>query len=83
MHKTMTSKVLKAPLEFFEKNSSGKVISRFSKDLTILDMLLPPITVLVTNGIFRAIAVFISVSIVNPILIGLVVIFVLLCVKIV
>ena len=54
MHNTMAEKVLRAD------------ITRFSKDMTIIDVPLPPISVLVTQGILRALTVVITVSIVNP-----------------
>ena len=69
MHKAMTKAVGQSSLEFFENNPVGVIITRFSKDLTILDMLLPVITSIVTQGIFRAISVVITVSSVNPIVI--------------
>lgn len=53
----------------------GRIITRFSKDLTVTDYMLPSIAIFVTQGIFRAISVAITVSIVNPyILIAIVVV---------
>ena len=66
MHNTMAEKVLRADITFFDSNPSGRITTRFSKDMTIIDVPLPPISVLVTQGILRALTVVITVSIVNP-----------------
>jgi len=66
MHNTMAEKVLRADIVFFDSNPIGRITTRFSKDQTVLDIMLPPITVLVTQGILRSITVILSVSFVNP-----------------
>jgi len=48
MHNTMAEKVLRANIIFFDSNPIGTITTRFSKDQTIIDMLLPVIVVLVT-----------------------------------
>mmetsp|Transcript_19142 Transcript_19142/g.32631 ORF Transcript_19142/g.32631 Transcript_19142/m.32631 type:complete len:690 (+) Transcript_19142:1244-3313(+) len=69
MHDSMAMHVIRSKILFFDSNPSGRVLTRFSKDMTILDVLLAPITVLVTNGALRTLSVVIVVSIVNPLLI--------------
>jgi ATP-binding cassette subfamily C (CFTR/MRP) protein 4 len=66
MHNTMAEKVLRSNIIFFDSNPIGRITTRFSRDLTVIDMMLPPITILVTQGILRAITVAITVSIVIP-----------------
>jgi hypothetical protein len=44
-------------------------MTRFSKDIVVLDLFCPAFTVTLTYGIFRTISVAISVSLVNPIVI--------------
>jgi ABC-type multidrug transport system fused ATPase/permease subunit len=66
MHNCMAEKVLRANIVFFDSNPIGNITTRFSKDQTFLDMALPPILVLVTQGALRSITVVITVSIVNP-----------------
>eukprot|EP00210_Caulerpa_lentillifera_P006263 g5982.t1 len=42
LHKRMAKRVMHAPLTFFHRNPSGRIINRFSKDIGIQDDLLPP-----------------------------------------
>lgn len=62
----MAKKVIRADIVFFDSNPSGRVTTRFSKDMTILDIMVPPVLLLVTQGMLRAISVAISVIIINP-----------------
>lgn len=41
LHELLLSHVLKAPLQFFEVTPVGRILSRFSKDMDILDTSLP------------------------------------------
>ena len=66
MHHAMTEKVLRANILFFDSNPIGRVTTRFSRDMTILDTAIAPLTVLVTQGLLRTFSVVVSVSIVNP-----------------
>lgn len=43
MHGVMTARVLRAPLDFFHANPTGRVLNRFSKDLGVADEQLPNI----------------------------------------
>lgn len=69
MHNVMTEKVLRAKMLFFESNPSGRIISRFSTDIGILDNFVPFLAVLMSQGILRALSVVITITIVNPYLI--------------
>ena len=44
LHNSMLTRVLRAPLSFFEKNSSGRVLTRFSADTETVDLELPEYT---------------------------------------
>ncbi|MGW1954892.1 ATP-binding cassette domain-containing protein [Streptomyces sp. NPDC001920] len=44
LHKGMLEKVLHAPVSFFDKNPSGRVLSRFSADTETVDLELPEYT---------------------------------------
>lgn len=70
MHEVMSNKVLRAKILFFDSNPIGRVTTRFSKDLTILDVMVPPYSMIVTQGVMRTISVVIAVSIVNPYLLA-------------
>lgn len=41
IHAKLLANVLKAPLHFFEVTPMGRILARFSKDVDILDTLLP------------------------------------------
>ncbi|XP_056639846.1 ATP-binding cassette sub-family C member 4-like isoform X1 [Diorhabda sublineata] len=41
LHKRMFGNVLEAPMRFFDTNPSGRILSRFSNDMGIIDELLP------------------------------------------
>lgn len=69
MHNQMAERVIRSPILFFDSNPSGQVITRFQRDQTIIDSVLPAIMLIVTQGALRTIMVIISVSTVNPFLI--------------
>lgn len=66
LHNKMAEKVLRANILFYDSNPIGRITTRFSKDMVIIDQMLPTITVFVTQAILRAISVVITVSIINP-----------------
>jgi len=41
MHNAVIEKVLRANILFFDKNPIGRIVTRFSKDLAVLDFMLP------------------------------------------
>ena len=41
MHKSMTMAVLRADIKFFDSNPIGRVITRFAKDVTVFDLIMP------------------------------------------
>ena len=41
LHDNMITAVLKSPVSFFDKNPSGRIMNRFSKDIGVMDDLLP------------------------------------------
>jgi ATP-binding cassette subfamily C (CFTR/MRP) protein 4 len=65
MHAKMAQSVIRAKIVFFDSNPIGRIVTRFSKDLVVLDIVLPGIAVMSTAGIFRALTVAISVAVVN------------------
>ena len=69
MHNKMAQKVLRSKIEFFDSNPIGRITSRFSKDMLMLDQIFLGITIFVTQGCLRAITVAITVSYTNPLLI--------------
>ena len=77
MYHKMCEKVLRANILFFDSNPIGRILTRFSKDMAVLDLIVPSFSIMMTYGIFRAIAVTISLVCVNywmliPIVISLI-----------
>ena len=66
MHNKMVEKICRAPILFFDSNPVGRVQTRFSKDTATLDLLIPPITVFASFGLFRTLTVFIIVCVIQP-----------------
>ena len=62
----MVTTVIRASILFFDSNPVGRVLTRFSKDMAILDSLLPTVCVFATFGIFRSLTVMLVVIILNP-----------------
>ena len=72
LHERILNKVARAKILFFDSNPVGRVLARFSKDIAVIDFLLPGITVFATFGIFRALTVMIVLMIIHPILLALI-----------
>ena len=66
LHKAMSEKIVRAKILFFDSTPIGRILTRFSKDMAVLDLILPSASVLMTYGIFRTIGVTITLCIVNP-----------------
>ena len=66
MHQAMCKAVLHSKIVFFDSNPIGRIVTRFSKDMVVFDMILPGLATFASNLGFRTIAVFTVVSIINP-----------------
>lgn len=66
MHNKMAEKVMRSNILFFDSNPIGRILTRFSKDMIILDIMIAGYTVFTFANIFRIISVFITVAIINP-----------------
>lgn len=66
MHTAMSYQVLRAKIVFFDSNPIGRVVTRFSKDVGVLDFIIPTLTIFIAQGIFRTVTVAITISIINP-----------------
>lgn len=65
MHKAMAKTIVRAKVVFFDSTPIGRILTRFSKDMAVLDLILPSATVLMSYGTFRTISVIIALCIVN------------------
>lgn len=66
MHNSMVKSVIRANITFFDSNPIGRITTRFSRDMAIVDQGIPPLLIFTTQGLLRILTVIISVSIVNP-----------------
>lgn len=66
MLRAATFKVLRSKIIFFDSNPIGRILTRFSKEIVIIDMLLAPIVVFAATGLFRAFVVAIAVAVIAP-----------------
>ena len=66
MNRSMTEKVLHASIQFFDSNPIGRIVTRFSKDLAVFDLIIPVIVLITVQGFFRTGSVTIAIAIVNP-----------------
>ena len=65
LHREMTKKLVRAKIIFFDSNPIGRIITRFSKDMAVLDLIMPNFAIVISYGIFRAFSVSVSLCIVN------------------
>ena len=74
MHKHMVEKVIRGKILFFDSHPVGRILTRFSKDISVFDILLPGIMIFAAVGLSRTISVMSVVVFVNPLM--LIVIFI-------
>lgn len=70
MHNAACYKVMRSPILFFDSNPSGRINTRFSKDVSILDSALPGLSSFVTHALFRSFFILITICLINPWLLG-------------
>ena len=66
LHNSMMSAVLKAPVLFFDTNPVGRIINRFSRDIGIMDELLPDVFLQAVEIVLFCIGAVVLPSILNP-----------------
>lgn len=59
LHNSMLHRVLRCPMKFFDKTPTGRIISRFSKDIDTIDVMLPMTCYWFVSCLFSVISVFI------------------------
>jgi ABC-type multidrug transport system fused ATPase/permease subunit len=69
IHRTMATRIMRSPILFFDSNPVGRVLTRFSKELVILDSMIGSMIAMITQSFARTIGVVISVITVNWIII--------------
>ncbi|XP_020619325.1 multidrug resistance-associated protein 4-like [Orbicella faveolata] len=66
LHNSMMSALLKAPVLFFDANPVGRIINRFSRDIGIVDELLPDVFLQAVEIVLLCIGAVVLPSILNP-----------------
>ena len=66
IHKKMTWKLLRAPSAFFDANPIGRILSRFAKDIVILDYFASFILGVAVSTTFKVIGIYIMIFISVP-----------------
>ena len=66
LHNSMLSAVLRAPVLFFDTNPVGRILNRFSRDIIIMDELLPDIFLEAVQIVLFCIGAVVLPSILNP-----------------
>ncbi|XP_022166667.1 probable multidrug resistance-associated protein lethal(2)03659 isoform X2 [Myzus persicae] len=66
LHNQMFTAITRSTMNFLNKNPSGRILNRFSKDIGLIDEILPNILVDVIQMGLMVIGMFVVVGIVNP-----------------
>ncbi|EFA77179.1 ABC transporter C family protein [Heterostelium album PN500] len=67
IHKRALTKVLNSPVQFFDQNLSGRIINRFSKDISNLDSSLPLCLGDARDSLLNSLSVIIMIGIASPV----------------
>ena len=65
IHKKIVFNILRTKSDFFDKNSIGKIMTRFTKDMVVLDNIVPFKFSFLSVGIFRILSIFIIMIVIN------------------
>ena len=66
IHKLMFSKILRAPMSFFDTTPLGRILNRFSKDIDVIDVSIRYNFRMWISQLFRTIVAFIIISLETP-----------------
>ncbi|KAM3966704.1 ATP-binding cassette sub-family C member 4-like [Aphomia sociella] len=66
LHNQMFGNILAATMRFFDTNPSGRILNRFSKDMGIMDEILPRLTLDTIQVFMVMTGILVMVAIVNP-----------------
>ena len=58
IHDAMLTKVARSRILFFDSNPVGRILARFSKDISVVDLQIPALSNFCAQGIFRTLTVF-------------------------
>lgn len=66
LHNSLIHNVLKFPIQFFETKSKGSIVNIFSRDIDIVDNMIPLTIRKCLNSLFGVVAVIVVISIFTP-----------------
>ena len=66
MHNTACYKLLRSGILFFDSNPSGRITTRFSRDMSILDGAIPFLSSFVAQAFFRSLFILVTICLINP-----------------
>ncbi|XP_031342126.1 probable multidrug resistance-associated protein lethal(2)03659 [Photinus pyralis] len=66
LHNTMLASIVKAPMAFFVRNNSGRILNRFSKDMGMVDDVLPTVALDCVTIAISVLAITSIVCFLNP-----------------
>lgn len=66
LHDSIFSSVVRAPMRFFDTNTGGRILNRFSKDIGSVDELLPKAILDASQLILMALGSIVLITVVNP-----------------
>jgi len=61
----MAERVLRADIIFFDSNPMGRILTHFSKDISVVDQMISFLIPVISYGFFRALSVSIALCYVN------------------
>lgn len=69
IHEIMLTKVARSKILFFDSNPVGRILARFSKDISVVDLQIPVLSNFCAQGLFRTLTVFVILMVIQPFLI--------------
>lgn len=67
MFKAMTQAVLRSKILFFDSNPLGRIVTRFTKDMSVIDMLMTYYIIVISFGMLKLLATVIVIAFISPI----------------
>lgn len=64
----MLTHVARSRILFFDSNPVGRILARFSKDVSVVDLQIPALSNFAAQGVFRTISVFCILMVIQPFL---------------
>lgn len=66
LHNSAAKKLMRSPILFFDSNPGGRILARFSKDVAMLDRMLPNILSILAHCYLRSFFILLTICYINP-----------------